>query len=237
MTEPMHSPLAEDDFRPTDQLGPDGGRVPISVDFVARTFARVQQDQRRIRDEAARVDAVTLPRTLLDRYEAPPPSPDFVDRTLGRIAAATAAPEAVLQRALAAWRAPEVSADFVQRTLDALRFEDAMRFDRPRPGPRPLPRPQPAASARPRILPLGRRAAAIAAVALVTAVLALAMRGGRSAAPRLDALPQVAAATEFSPAVLNTVMERRDAGPHSGLRIEPPDPLLVLATAAEGRGE
>jgi type II secretory pathway component PulM len=80
----------------------------------------------------------------------------------------------------------------------------------------------------------GRRAAA-AAVVLAAAALAIALRARQVPARSLDALPEVAAATTFSPAALNTALERsvRDRG----LRFEPVDPLLLLAAAPEGRAE
>lgn len=235
----------EDGFRPEDWSFPfrslsrdrrserdslsTGG---ISPDFVRRTFARVREDQRRIRSEAAQVERITLRRDLLEAF-APPACPDFVESTLGRLRAERAQGAAGMQSLLEHYSAPRASLDFVDRTLDALRLSaqstasEAASEPAPAAGREIGPR-APAASRR----PVWRWIAAAAAAATL---LWFATRGGDPAdAP--EARPLVATASEFSPAAINSAFARVDETIRGHLRLEPPDGLLLLVSGG-GSGE
>jgi len=214
-----------DDFRPEDfdAVGHD-----VSADFVARTWRLVIADQEAIAREAARVDEIVLPGTLLDAYRAPEPAPDFVRRTTALVVEKRRPDDAELARLLAAYEPPQADPDFVTRTLEALRFDGA-----PAGGPRPLParRSWPTRSSWP------LRTALVGLAAAAAVVVALAWFGGERDASRpavpVDVVAQLDTAQDLSPAITVTRFARHAAGRTPGLRYEPVDGLLLLATEAD----
>lgn len=233
MTDDARDAPSGDDFRPEDFLPPEAGGPTVSPDFVARTFAKVRADQARIRDEAARVDEIRFPRELLDAYTIPPVGPGFVDAALARVredAGAAALDDDALHALLANYAPPSVSGDFVERTLDALRLA-------PRPEAGRLRALPEAPSSAPRRATAWRFAAAAAAVIAIG--LAIANRGSDSKTPEdpFATVPVVASSQEFTPAALGTALSRWKDEADGGVRFEPIDGLLFLASAGEGRAE
>lgn len=220
--------LAGDDFRPADFRSPEPGDAAISRDFVERTAALVREDLARIRAEAARVEEHRLPADLLGAYRVPEPSPGFVEATLLRVRSERELDDAGLQRLLARYGAPAVTPDFVQRTLDALRVEAP-----PPARLRAVPGPRPAGER------ATRWAWAAAAAAFVTLGATILWPDGGSRPAEsgpFAAVPVVTSSQEYTPTVLGTGLSRwRDET--DGLRFEPTDGLLQLATGQEDRVE
>jgi hypothetical protein len=196
--------------------GPDelvsGPLPPISPGFVDRTLERIVADLAEIRAEAEVVDRDPLPRALLDAWQVPPSSPDFVARTAAAIAADRAARGADWQRMLHSYTVPAISADFVARTLDAL-------------GATPR--------ARARRTPSRRLLVAAAAAVLIVAIgLVMVLSGSRRPPrPRIEGT----SAHDFSPAFWSTAASRAAERGRPGVRLEPVDPLVVMARHAGGR--
>ncbi|MEM7204880.1 MAG: hypothetical protein AAF628_31785 [Planctomycetota bacterium] len=213
---------------------------PVSADFVERTLGRVQDEQRQDHERLS---------GLVDAWQAPEPSADFVDRT-SRELTRSRSPE--WQRFLARHAVPTPSPDFVERVLDALQqhrevappVTEAQTADAPMATPRPRPRrtagrssaratkgPRRAVAA-PAPRPWARRAGLVFAAAAALALAGYGVVALLSSESKVATPLRVVAAQTFAPDPFGVALAALGNG---GLGVAPDDPLLAAAAARAPR--
>lgn len=203
MSEEGRDELIDDRDWPELTEWPELMPTEVSPDFVELTCRRVFRDQRRIADEAERVDEIQLPADLLAHYSPPETSRDFSDRVLAMMAREPALPWST-------YATPEPSEDFVERTLAALRV--------------PVHR---SSGRQPRRLTPARL------VALAAALILALVLWQRTETSTVAITAAEATAVTYSPAPWATAMathirEREPGAPE----LRAADPLLLLAMGA-----
>ncbi|MGE0144711.1 MAG: hypothetical protein AB7I19_14375 [Planctomycetota bacterium] len=239
----------DDDFRPEDFSATSP--IPVSSDFVARTLARIREDRERIAKDVDQLEDpvlldASIPQRLLNAYQAPEPSEEFVESTLDRVLRDRRRPrhreldDATLERLLAEYTPPRISTDFVERTLAALSADSTRHELSPNPVPHTRRPRNLSPASRPRARGMSRRWL-FAAAGLLFGLSAFFLRGGETPPTRAKILADLASSSP-APSTLHAQVSRelrapRIDRPDSDLDLMPLDGLLVLAEGLGGRGE